>query len=347
MMYNHSMNIDGRKLSREALADIRIKAVQRVEDGESPEEVIDLLGFHRSCIYRWIAQYRESGFEGLKKKSASGKQPKLNGQQLQKLYKIITSKNPIQLKFEFALWTRSMIRQVIRDEFNIGLSDVSVGRLLRKLGLSPQKPLRRAYQRDEEKVTAWQEKAYPEIRKLAKKEKAIIYFGDEASVRSDYHSGTTWAPVGQTPVVETTGARFSVNMISAVSAKGKLRFMTFSGKMNADKFIEFLERLIYKASRPTFLILDGHPVHKSKKVKEFVAQTAGNLRLFILPPYSPHLNPDEWVWNWLKKHNLGKLNVSGPDQFRGSVSRCMRRLQKLPHVLTGFFRDPNLAYISS
>ena len=95
------------------------------------------------------------------------------------------------------------------------------------------------------------------------------------------------------------------------------------------------------------LILDGHPVHKSKKVKEFVAQTAGNLRLFILPPYSPHLNPDEWVWNWLKKHNLGKLNVSGPDQFRGSVSRCMRRLQKLPHVLTGFFRDPNLAYISA
>ena len=136
-------------------------------------------------------------------------------------------------------------------------------------------------------------------------------------------------------------------MISAVSAKGKLRFMTFNGKMNADKFIEFLERLIYKASHPTFLILDGHPVHKSKKVKEFVAQTAGKLRLFILPPYSPHLNPDEWVWNWLKKHNLGKLNVRGPDQFRESVNRYMRRLQKLTHVLTGFFRDPNLMYISA
>ena len=284
-MYNLPMNVDGRKLSREALADIRIKAVQRVEDGESPEEVIDLLGFHRSCIYRWIAQYREGGLEGLKKKSATGKQPKLNGQQLQKLYKIITSKNPIQLKFEFSLWTRSMIRQVIRDEFNIKLSDVSVGRLLRKMGLSPQKPLRRAYQRDEVKVTAWQENAYPEIRKF--------------------------------------------------------------GKMNADKFIEFLERLIYKASHPTFLILDGHPVHKSKKVKEFVAQTAGKLRLFILPPYSPHLNPDEWVWNWLKKHNLGKLNVRGPDQFRESVNRYMRRLQKLTHVLTGFFRDPNLMYISA
>ncbi len=329
------------------MAAIRIRAVQRVEAGESPEEVIDVLGFHRSCIYRWIAQYREGGLESLKKRSAPGRQPKLNGSQMQKLYKIITGKNPLQLNFEFALWTRGMVRQVIRDEFGVKLSDVSVGRLLRKLGLSPQKPLHRAYQRDEEKVATWQEVAYPEIKKLAKKEKATIYFGDEASVRSDYHSGTTWAPVGKTPVVETTGARFSVNMISAVSAKGQLRFMTFNGTMNADKFIEFLKRLTYKSPNPIFLILDGHPVHKSKKVKEFVASTHGKLRIFILPPYSPHLNPDEWVWNWLKKHNLGKLSVRGPDQFRESVNRCMRRLQKLVDVIKGFFRDPNLHYINA
>jgi hypothetical protein len=142
-------------------------------------------------------------------------------------------------------------------------------------------------------VKEWREKAYPEIQKLAKKVKATVYFGDEASVRSDYHSGTTWAPVGRTPVVETTGARFSVNMISAVSAKGQLRFMAFTGKMNVDRFVEFLQRLIYKAKRPIFLILDGHPVHKSRKVKDFVAITNDKLRLFILPPYSPHLNPDE------------------------------------------------------
>jgi len=318
--------LDGRKLKRDTLEEIRIRAVKCVEAGESPEVVINALGFHRGQIYEWLALYREGGIEALKRKKAKGREPKLKGQQLKKLYKIITSKTPIQLRFEFALWTRAMIRELIREEFNVKLSDVSVGRLLRKLGLSPQKPLRRAYQRDEEKVKEWQEKAYPEICKQAKKEKATIYFGDEASVRSDYHSGTTWAPVGKTPVVETTGARFSVNMISAVSGQGQLRFMTFNGKMNADKFIEFLERLIYKASRTVFLILDGHPVHKSKAVKEFVATTDGKLRLFILPPYSPHLNPDEWVWNWLKKHNLGKVNVTGPDQFRKTVNHFMRRL---------------------
>jgi len=338
---------DGRKLKHETLEELRIRAVKRVEAGESPELVIQALGFHRSSIYNWLASYREGGIEALKSRKAIGREPKLKGRQLQQLYNIITSKNPLNLKFEFALWTRAMIRDLIRNKFNVRLTDVSVGRLLHKLGLSPQRPLRRAFQRDEEKVKEWQENAYPEIQKLAKKEKATIYFGDEASVRSDYHSGTTWAPVGKTPVVETTGARFSVNMISAVSAKGQLRFMAFNGTMNADKFIEFLQRLIYKAKRPIFLILDGHPVHKSRKVKEFVATTDGKLRLFILPPYSPHLNPDEWVWNWLKKHNLGKTQVSGPDQFRAAVSQFMRRLQKLPKILKGFFRDLNLAYINT
>jgi transposase len=338
--------MDGRKLSHAALEEIRIRAVKRVEAGESPEVVIDALGFHRSAIYKWIALYREGGVEALRARKAVGPAPKLDGKQLRQLYMIITSNNPLQLGFEFALWTRAMIREVIRDQFGARLSDVSVGRLLRKLGLSPQRPLRKAYQRDEAKVEAWRKQAYPEIQRLATQEGATIYFGDEASIRSDTHSGTTWAPTGETPVIETTGARFSINMVSAVSVKGLLRFMTFQGGMNADRFIEFLKRLTYRASTPIFLILDGHPVHKSKRVQEYVASTDGRLRLFILPPYSPHLNPDEWVWNWLKRHKLGKARVAGPDQFRTLVERYLRSLQKLPALIRGFFADHNLAYIT-
>jgi len=341
------MTTDGRKLSREALADIRIKAVQRVEAGESPEDIIELLGFHRSCIYRWIAQYREGGIEALKKKTAPGKKPKLNGRQMQKLYQLITNKNPRQLNFEFALWTRAMIRELIRERFDVKLSEVSVGRLLKKLGLSPQKPLYRAYQRDEEKTKAWKEQAYPEIKRMARKENATIYFADEASIRSDHHYGTTWSPVGKTPVLETTGARFSIQMISAVSPKGSFRFMTFEGRMNAERFVEFLKRLLYRQSKPIFLIVDGHPVHKSKKVADFVESTQGKLRLFILPPYSPHLNPDEWVWNWLKNHKLGRATVSGPDQFRSIVRRYLCQLCKLKEVVKGFFQDKNLDYITA
>ncbi|WP_226860208.1 IS630 family transposase [Desulfoluna spongiiphila] len=193
---------------------------------------------------------------------------------------------------------------------------VSVGRLLKKLGLPPQKPLRKAYQRNEELVTKWRNEDYPKIRAMAKQENATIYFGDESTIRSDYHSGTTWAPKGKTPVVETTGARFSVNMISAISPKGSLRFKAINGKMNASKFIDFLKRLRHGATNPIYLIVDGHPVHKSSAVKKYVESTDGMLKLFLLPPYSPHLNPDELVWSYLKHHKLGKVKIALTPDFR-------------------------------
>ena len=339
--------LDGRKISREALEEIRIRAVKQVEDGASPEDVIAALGMHRSCIYEWLALYREGGVEALRSRKAPGKAPKLDGKQMRELYGLITGFNPQQLNFEFALWTRAMVRELIRDHFGVRLSEVSVGRLLRKIGLSPQKPLYRASQRDESLVDHWREMAFPEIQKEAKKCGAQVYFADEASVRSDYHSGTTWAPVGETPVVESSGARFGVNLISAVSPSGSFRFMAIEGKMNAGVFIEFLKRLLAGSTRAIFLIVDGHPVHKSRAVKEYVAKTGGRLRLFVLPPYSPHLNPDEWAWAWLKKHQLGRRTVGSKDEFTAMVKRQLRRLQKLPEIVKGFFRDPNLAYINN
>ena len=234
---------DGRRLDHKTLEAIRVRAVERVEAGESPEVVIKALGMSRARIYEWLAAYREGGYEALRAKALFGRPPKLTGKQLDQLYRIVTTKNPMQLKFPYALWTRSMVREVIRAKFGVRLSDVSVGRLLKKLGLSAQKPLRRAYQQDPEAVDRWVNEEYPAIRKLAKREKAQIFFADEASVRSDYHSGTTWAPRGETPVVPSTGARFSLNLVSAVSPRGEMRFMTVDGRMNADKFIEFLRWL--------------------------------------------------------------------------------------------------------
>lgn len=340
-------NNDGRKLDHKTLEAIRIRAVQQVEAGESPEAVIKALGFTRARIYEWLAAYREGGYDALKAKRLFGRPPKLTGKQIGKLYQIVTLKNPLQLKFAFALWTRSMIREVIRDQFGVRLSDVSVGRLLRKMGLSPQKPLRRAYQQDKGQVKRWRSDVYPKIRKLAKRENADIFFADEASVRSDYHSGTTWAPKGQTPVVPSTGARFSLNLISAVSPRGEMRFMTLNGRMTADRFIEFLNRLMKGARRPIFLIVDGHPTHRAVKVKKFVAATNGTLRVFFLPPYSPELNPDESVWNYLKYHHVGKAIISGPDQLKTLVLRILRRIQKRTDLVRSFFDQDELRYITA
>src|SRR5262249_7660861 len=147
----------------------------------------------------------------------------------------------------------------------------SVGRLLRKIGLSPQRPLHRAYQQDPEAVDWWKTQEFPAIQAAAKKENATVYFADEPGIRSDYHSGTTWAPIGQTPVVRGTGARHSVNMLSAVSAQGKLRFMVHDSKVNSEVFINFCKRLLHDVDTPVYLVVDGHPSHRSKATKQFVA----------------------------------------------------------------------------
>ena len=247
----------------------------------------------------------------------------------------------------FALWTRAMVRELIGREFGVRLSEVSVGRLLRKLGLSPQRPLYRAYQQNPEAVARWKAKTYPQLRAQAAEVGATIYFADEAGVRSDYHAGTTWAPVGRTPVVASTGDRFAVNLISAVSAKGKLRFAAYDGNLHGKVFIDFCRRLLHDSPGPVFLVLDGHLVHRSNAVKQFAASTGGRLRLCFLPGYAPELNPDEWVWKHVKHDRIGRAGVSGPEDLKAKALAALHRLQKLPHLVQGFFRDPGLRYITA
>jgi transposase len=334
---------DARKLSHTTLEEIRIRAVKQVEAGESPEVVIAALGMNPRSIYRWIALYREGGEAALKARALPGAAPKLTGAQLKWIYKTIVGKSPLQLGFEFALWTREMVRDLIRKKYGVRLHAVSVGRLLRKIGLSPQKPLHRAFQQKPALIQAWLEKEFPKIKTLAKRENAEIFFGDEAGVRSDYHAGTTWGERGETPVVVSTGARFTINMISAISSKGALRFMTVHGGVGARVFITFLKRFLLGAKRPLFLILDGHPSHKSKLVREFVASTNGKLRIFFLPAYSPQLNPDELVWNNVK-NRVGRSMLAGPIDLKKRVHSQMRWLQKNPSVVRNFFQEPHVRY---
>ena len=334
---------DGRKLKHSVLEALRIRAVQQVEQGESPEVVIMALGMNRRTVYKWIALYREEGIEALKAKPLLGRPLKIDGNKLRWIYKTVTTKNPLQLKFPFALWTREMVKELIERRYGIKLSVVSVGRLLKKLGLSCQKPLMKAFQQDPVIVRQWIQEDYPKIKQLAKQEKAEIYFEDEAGVRSDYHSGKTWGVRGETPVVKTTGARFSLNMISAITSKGKMKFMTHSGKVNASVFCEFLKRLMHNVTNTVFLILDGHPVYRSSKAKKFVQSMGGKLRLFYLPSYSPELNPDELVWNSVKR-KVGRSSIKGPDDFEKNVRYYLKSLQRNPDMICAFFQEPNVRY---
>jgi len=339
---------DARKLDHRTLEQVRLRVVRQIEAGLRPDDLARVLGLARSTVFAWVARYREGGLAALKARPVPGRPPKLSGRQLSQLYTLVTGNDPRQLRFEFALWTRDMVRELIRREFSVSLSAVSVGRLLHKMGLSPQRPLWRAYQQNPAAVERWKNETYPAIRAQAAAEGATIYFGDEAGVRSDYHAGTTWAPVGQTPIVRTTGTRSSLNLISAITTKGVLHFSTFEGKFESSTFIDFCQRLMQDTKGPVFLVIDGHPVHRSNAVKEFVDSTKGQLRLFQFPAYSPELNPDEWVWKNVKADRVGRAGIAtAKGDLANTVIAALERLQTLSHLVRGFFADPNLRYVTA
>lgn len=335
---------DARRLDHKTLTELRKRAVTSVQEGQSPETVAQALGIHRVTIYGWLARYRNGGWGSLDARKRGGRPPKLDNKALRWLYRTVTMKNPLQLKFTYALWTAKMIGEVIDNRFGVKLSKASVCRLLAQLGLSPQRPVWRAYQQKPEEVQRWLNEEYPRIRTMARRMKAQIFFGDEAGVRSDHHAGTTWAVKGKTPVVSSTGARFGLNMISAVSAQGEFRFMIVRGRVASQQFIDFIKRLIHGSTRMIFLIVDGHPSHKSRKVSQFLDTIRDRFRLFFLPPYSPELNPDERVWNDLKNHAVGQRVITDPTGLHDAVLSHLRFIQKSPHRVRGYFNNETTKY---
>jgi len=336
--------MDARNLNHQRLTELRKRGVSSVQEGQSPEVVAKALGINRVTIYGWLSRYRQGGWHALDAKKRGGRKPKLDSKALQWIFKTVVDKNPLQLKFTYALWTAKMVGELIHQRFGMRLSKASVCRLLTQLGLTPQRPVWRAYQQKPEAVQKWLQEEYPQIKKMAQKHKALIFFGDEAGLRSDHHAGTTWAQKGKTPVVSSTGARFGLNIISAVSAQGEFRFMTVKGRVNAPQFIDFIKRLIHGSSRTIFLIVDGHPVHKAKSVTRFIETLKDRFQLFFLPPYSPELNPDERVWNDLKNNATGRQSVKSPQQLRSAVISHLRFIQKTPARVRAYFANEETKY---
>jgi transposase len=330
---------------RRATFDERVSACEALENGVPADDVAKVLQVARSSVFDWWHTYRTRGKEGLRTKKTRGPESKLTDGQMSQLYRLITGSDPRQLSFGLALWTRGMIQELILRQFGVRLSIASVGNVLRKLGMSPQRPLYRAYEQDPEKVAEWKEKTFPQIQARAKKEGATIFFADEASVRTSYHAGTTWAPVGKTPVVSGSGKTRSISMVSAISPRGELHFQVYETGIRQEEFLDFCKMLVADAGRPVFLIVDNSQVHRAKILKAHAEQSKGMLTLFFLPPYSPDLNPDEWVWKNVKHDNLGRASVKSESELAQFASIALSKLKEMPDKLRSFFGDPALRYI--
>ena len=288
--------------------------------------------------------FANGGQNALLAKPVPGRPPKVTPQQKRWIAQAVREDTSQQFKFPHGLWTLSLIGKVIERQFGTSLSLASVSRVMKLLGFSAQKPLYQAWEQDPVLVSRWESETYPEIRPEARRAGASIYFADESGIRSDYHAGTTWAPTGETPVVAATGRRFSLNMISAVSPRGEFRFMSHEGTVTAAVFKRFLKRLLIGADRPIFLIVDGHPIHKTELVRRVVDSTDGWLKLFFLPPYASHLNPDEHMWVQVKRE-VAERGVDDKVQMNRLALAALRRIQKSPELVQSFFQHPECQYI--
>lgn len=323
---------------------MRMQAVKAVREGQSVQNVAAAFGVNERSVFRWLAAFVSGGQSALVAKPIPGRPRILNEEQMAWIAKTVRDKTPLQMKFEFGLWTINLIRHLIDRQFGVVLSTATAHRVMKALGFSAQKPLYQAWQQDPVLVQKWEYEIFPEIRAEADRVGAAIYFADESGMRSDYHTGTTWAPKGQTPVVGSTGRRFSLNMLSAISPRGELRFMLHEGSVDAEVFLTFLKRLMVGAKNPVFLIVDGHSIHKAAKIKQFVKEQGGMLKLFYLPPYAPQLNPDEVVWAHVKREASKKL-VQTKEEMKRLILSSLHRIQKLPTLIMSFFRQPECWYI--
>jgi transposase len=322
----------------------RIKAVQMYKRGMSAADIAVHFDVSPRAVFQWVTAFINYGQNGLVAKVAPGRPPKLNADQMRRIAFWVREHSPNQLSFDFGLWTLRLIGLLIERELKVKLSLPTLGKVMHALGFSPQRPLQRAWEQDAGLVQSWRSEVLPGLVARAKQTGAQLYFADEAGVRSDYHTGTTWGPVGCTPVVRKTGSRASVQMLSAISMAGSMQFMIHEGMVNAEVFLQFLRQLMLGVQHPIILIVDGHSIHKSKLVKAYVAETAGMLELVYLPPYSPQLNPDEQVWKNVKAE-IAKKAIANKFDFRIAVEKALLRLQSMKEIVAAFFRHPDCGFV--
>jgi transposase len=338
------MRIDGRTLSHETSETIRRLAVQRVKEGEAPSRVITSYGLCRTTIYKWLAAERRGGAAALRARKHPGRKPALAPRQKLQVRRWLNGKDPRQYGFDFGLWTRQIVAALIAQKFGVRLGVTAIGRLLAELDITPQKPLRRAYERDPVAIERWKTTVFPRLRAQAKRGGATLFFLDEAGVRSDHVLGRTWGLRGQTPEVPTSGRRQSVNAISAVNARGAFWFETYTERLNATRFVEWLTHFMRGRKRPVCRVLDRHPAHIAKVVAQYVQRLAGRLAVHFLPGYAPELNPDEFVWNHLKRQGVSKTPLRRDESLRGRVESDLAAIHSRPALVRSFFHAPSVAY---
>jgi transposase len=338
---------DARQLSDEALQVLRLRALHGIELGYSEVDLAELLGVCNETISRWWTAYIAEGLPSLpggRTGRPLGAGRFLSDQQAKHIQELIDNNSPEKLGIPHALWSRRAVRDLICQEHGIDLAERTVGAYLRRWGYTSKKPGRHSRYQDPDEVQQWLEETYPAIEAQAAREEAEILWTDEVGVAADHHPGSGYAREGERATMEVPGPHIRVNQITAISNEGTVRFMTYKGALNAAVFLLFLSKLVEGTTRKILLIADRLQAHKTPAVQAWLAAHQDCIEVFYLPPYSPELNPVEYLNDDMK----GEVNKAGLPENRGAlhtqILAFMNTLAKVPRHVISYFLHPCVQY---
>jgi len=345
------MKTDARKLPTQAQQEKRNLAIKLRKKDVQNNEVAQLLDVHPATVSRWYSKYRKDKKEIIIKKRGrrKGESKKLTHEQEQSIIRQLIDKTPQQLQFKFALWTREAVRQLIKQETGLNLPLSTTGYYLQRWQFTSKKPIKRAYERKDEKTQQWLKEEYPKIKKEAKADNADIWWADETSCVSLPTNLKGYAPIGNKnkPVLTHPARKFRINMISAITNTGKTMFALYEESINVDRFIDFIQRVIDSSDKKVYLVVDNLRVHHAKLVKAWIEEHKEQIAIFYLPPYSPEFNPDEYL-NQDYKRNANKEKIPlNQKELRENTLKHMNALQNNPEKVANFFRHPSVNYAAA
>jgi transposase len=324
--------IDATKLSPDEQWFLRKTIVKFHLKGKTPNEIAGLLDTHLRSVHRTIKKFRDGGWEAISLKKMGrpvGSYKTLTPDQESKVKEVLIARTPEQYEINSFLWDMRSVLILITMLFCIKVPRSTMSEYFSLFCFTPQRPIIRNYKQNPEHVKHWLEVEYPEIKARAKEENAEIYWGDETGIQNTCNYVRGYAPQGKTPVAKvSTQKKLRINMISAINNQGKLRFMTYEGKMNQKRLIEFMSRLIKSSDKKVYLILDNLNVHHGKIVKAWVEERKHLIEIFFIPSYSPDLNPDEYFNGTLKREMESRGNVTTKEDFFNKVRSAARKIQR-------------------
>ena len=345
----HEKRRDARKLNAETKYELRKQVVRLKEKGMKGQEISEVVGLGVVQVSRIWQKYLKQGAIALKPQKEGrpvGSNRLLSEALEREVRKTLIDKTPDQLRLPFSLWTREALQMYLQDKYDIRVALRTLSEYLKRWGFTVQKPVKKAYAQNDSAVNRWLEQDYPVIHAKAKKEKAEIYWGDETGIQNNANRERGYSPRGTPPTLLVDVKKVRINMISAISNNGRMRFMLYGKTMTAQVLIQFMSRLIRDSGHKVYLILDNLKVHHSGKVKEWLSTHSEEIEVFYLPPYSPELNPDEYLNGALKEKIHRGLRIRNSEGLTFKVRSYMRKLSKRPENVINFFKHPKVRYVA-